>query len=452
MRFWWIATTLILLQGFWPVVGSAQEALLPAASPAGAAQEASARTATLQQLIERALADNPGVQAKRRAYEAARARVLAAWLPDDPELGVDVEGQSSLFRFDRIDNEYMLSQSVPFPTTLWLRGRVASRDAAIAFQRYRQEQRETAWHVEQPYYDLVVAHHTAAALEDIRMLLERSAHAAQARYESNRASQQDLLKTQIALSQTSVELFNWQQKAHLAQAHIAHVINEPLQTTYVVEERATHPSDVRPLPELEQLALRAHPELTAMALGIQRAKAAFGLAATNWLPNLTGRIEARQFSGEGSIREYDTFLGLTVPVWSIVKGVGGEWRAARGDVQEAEAMYAQMKNEVLLAIHEAYAKVASAQNGVMTYEAVILPEAKQQVEVALSAYEAGRSDMLALIDAQRTLKDTQVAYYGLQADYERGVSDLRLAVGAELPQAAGTGGAGHGTSSQESHR
>ena len=397
---------------------------------------AAPRAVTLHELIEQALARNPGVLAKRRAYEAAKARVIGAWLPNDPELGADVEGQSGLFRLDRTDNEYMLSQSVPFPTTLWLRGRVAARDAGIAFQQYQQAQREIIWHVEQPYYGLLVAQHTGAALEELRLLLDRLAKAAQARYESNRASQQDLLKAQIELSKISVELFDWNQKAHLAQAHLAHLLNEPLMTEYAIDDEPVRSAIGWALPELERLGMQARPELKALELGIRRARTRLGLAATTWLPDVTGRLEARQFSGEGNIREYDAFLGLTVPVWSVVKGLTGEWTAARRDVQEAEAMYVAMKNEVLLAIHEAYAKTESAQNGLMTYEALILPEAKQQVEVALAAYEAGRSDILALIDAQRTLKDTQVAYYAVQADFERGVSDLRLAVGSDLPSPA----------------
>src|SRR3989338_3616481 len=54
---------------------------------------------TLERLIDSALTRSPGLQAKKRAYEAARGRVIAAWLPEDPMVGADVEGQSSLFDF-----------------------------------------------------------------------------------------------------------------------------------------------------------------------------------------------------------------------------------------------------------------------------------------------------------------------------------------------------------------
>jgi len=92
---------------------------------------------------------------------------------------------------------------------------------------------------------------------------------------------------------------------------------------------------------------------------------------------------------------------------------------------------------LLLGVHEAYGAAASAQHGLLQYEQIVLPDARQQVEVALSAYEAGRTDFLNLIDAQRMLKDAQIAYYKFKADYERALSNLRLAIGSDLPTSQG---------------
>ncbi len=384
---------------------------------------------TLDALLTEAIRKSPGLQAKRRAYEAARARVLAAWLPEDPEIGADVEGQSRLFRFDRTDNEYTIAQKIPFPTTLILRGQVALKNSQIAYQQYKEEERDILWHIEQPYHELFLAKRTLIALDELRTLSDRLARSVQARYESNQAPQQDLLKARIEASRIDIERYQWNEKVHLAEAHFSHILNRPLQTTYDVSETPRSSTPTLSRDDMERLALEVRPELKALQLGIKRAKVSRLAAVTSWLPDVTGRIEARQFSGEGNIREYDTFIGVTVPVWSLLKGVGGEWKGAGRDVQTAEASYEEMKNEVLLAIHEAYSKVKTAENALTTYEQFILPQAKQQVEVALSAYEAGRSDLLSLVDAERMLKDAQMSYYKFLADYELGLSDLRLAVG-----------------------
>ena len=424
-----------------PIIGITIWALsaLAWAAPLGAAETAPprpeaalAQTVSLDRLIDEALRMSPAVQAKRRAWEAAKSRALVAWLPEDPMVGVDVEGQTGFFRLStRADTEYMVQQALPFPTTLWLRAQAALRESQAAFQAYQEETRQAAWHIEQPYHELYLAQKTVEALEQIKALAQKLVRAAQARYESNQASQQDLLKAQIELAKVDIELFNWREKIHLAHAHVAHILGASLETRYAVDEAARTAPPALSRPDLEQLALRQRPELKMLEASVKRAKTQRMLAATSWLPEITGRVEARQFNGAGGVSEHDTFLGFTVPAWSLLKGAGGEWRAANKDVQQAEAFYTEMKNEVFLAIHEAYSKAQSAQHAVEIYDTLILPQAKQQAEVALAAYEAGRADFLALIDAQRTLRDTQVAYYQVKADYELGLSDLRLAVGSD---------------------
>ena len=71
--------------------------LLAAGHAASADEDATPRDITLDGLIQRTLVKSPAVQAKKHAYEAAKARVFSAWLPDDPEFGMDAEGQPSLF-------------------------------------------------------------------------------------------------------------------------------------------------------------------------------------------------------------------------------------------------------------------------------------------------------------------------------------------------------------------
>ncbi len=407
-----------------------------AAAPLAAANEppADEPLITLEGLTRAVLERSPAVQAKRHAYEAARHRVIAAWLPDDPMFGADVEGQSSLFAFgDRTDIEYMASQTIPFPLKLITQGRIAAREAQMAYQRYHEEERDVIWHAEQPYYELYLAQKTLAALDDVRTLLQKLSRAVQSRYETNQASQQDLLKANVEAAKVDIERSALLRDQHAAEAHLSHLLNQSLDTQYRLgPEEPARPLAVN-LRELEYLALHARPELLALDIGIGRAKASRFLTATRWLPDVTARWEGRQFPGESGIREHDTFVGVTVPVWSLVKGVSGEWAGAQDEVREAEAEYDAMKNEVLLAVHEAYGQAQAAAQALETYERTILPQAKQQVEVAFASYEAGRTDFLDLLDAQRTLKESQIAYYRRRADHERALADLRRAVGAEIP-------------------
>jgi outer membrane protein TolC len=388
---------------------------------------------TLHGFLGEALAKNPGLQSKKKEYDAARARVIKSWLPEDPMIGIDVEGQREFFDTgSNTDKEYMVSQTIPFPTKLILGGIAASKEADIAYQRYKEKERELIWHVEEPYYELFMIKKTLIVLNENQILLDQILNSVKARYESNQVTQDEFLKAQIELSRNGIEIFNMKEKERLAQAHFAHIVNEPLHTNYQIVEEERRSALLYSRDELEQIALKKRPELKAMELGLQKAGVNQTLAYTEWLPDITGRLEARQYPGESGLREHDNFIGVSVPVWSLLKGVGGGWKSASDDVKAADAAYQDMKNEVRLKVHEAYSKAISADNAIKVYENFILPQAKQQVQVALSSYSAGKSPFLSLIDAQRTLKTTQMEYYKAIADYEMGLADLRMAVGDDL--------------------
>ena len=240
------------------------------------------------------------------------------------------------------------------------------------------------------------------------------------------------MKIQIEFDEISIEIFDWQQKSLIAEATISRQLNKPLDTSYPNEEQVKRVPLSLTIPELEKIALEKRPELKSFEAAVERAKALRLFAQTEWLPDITGRLEARKFKGEDEVREVDNFIGVSIPVWSLLKGIGGGWRSAQEEVKSAEALYMDMKNESLFRVHEAHAKFRSSENALTTYESSILPKAKQQVDIAISSYEAGTADILNLIDAQRTLKNTQIGFYKAMSDYEMALSDLKLSVGDDL--------------------
>ena len=390
-------------------------------------------TLTIQTLTQEALLKSPAVQSKKAQYEALRSKVVKAWLPEDPMVGVNVEGQPKWLDTDnRMDNQYMLSQTIPFPTKLLLNGMIASKEADMAHQMYKEEERAVAWRIEQPSYQLFLSKRTVTALEENKQLLDQLSGVVRSRYEANKTNQSDYLKVQIEFDQISIEIFDWRQKSHIAEAAVSRQLNKPLDTSYPIKEQVKRAPLSLTLSELEKIAFEKRPELKSFEVGLERAKVSRLFSQTEWLPDITGRFEASKFKGEDEIRDYDNFIGVSVPVWSLLKGIGGGWASAQKEVEAAESLYIDMKNETFFRVHEAHAKLKSAENALNTYEGSILPKAKQQVDIAISSYEAGRADILNLIDAQRTLKNTQIGYYKAMSDYEMALSDLRLSVGDGL--------------------
>jgi outer membrane protein TolC len=76
--------------------------------------------------------------------------------------------------------------------------------------------------------------------------------------------------------------------------------------------------------------------------------------------------------------------------------------------------------------------VLESERAVRLYEQTILPAARQNVEAARSAYEAGRVPFLSLIEAQRNRVGLRDRYYEAFADSFRRRAALERAAGGPL--------------------
>jgi len=83
-------------------------------------------------------------------------------------------------------------------------------------------------------------------------------------------------------------------------------------------------------------------------------------------------------------------------------------------------------------VQGAYLALKQAEHALQAYESNILPQAKQQVEVLLAAYEGGKTVFLNVIDAQRTLRDSQIEYYRALTDYQIALAELTACCGIDL--------------------
>lgn len=374
---------------------------------------------------------NPGVRMREEELEASRLRVSSAWLPEDPEFGVDFEGQENPFDFSpRMDDEYMIEQRIAFPAKLWLRRQAAQNKALAAAENLAEEKNEAAWHAREPYYQLKKTVKKKAALEESRKLVERVIASARSRYESGGAAQSEVLAAETEMARIEIEILKAQMEEKLAGAHFAHLVSEPLGTTYRFADEAREPFMVEAVDVLETLAIQKRPHLRSLALEARGAAIARDLERSEWLPDIVGRIEARDYR-DGADMEYDTFVGVSVPVWSLLGGVGGTFKAADREANAAALAYDEEVNEVRLKVREAYLAAETAWAVLEIYEKRILPQSRQAVEVALAGYSGGMTGFLEIIEAQKQLKSSLIDSIEAEFEYEKNLSDLKMAVGAD---------------------
>ena len=69
---------------------------------------------------------------------------------------------------------------------------------------------------------------------------------------------------------------------------------------------------------------------------------------------------------------------------------------------------------------------------IQTFQNELLRQADESRTITLAAYEEGGTELLPVLDAQRTRSEVQRQYFKTLFDYQASIIDLELAVGREI--------------------
>lgn len=101
----------------------------------------------------------------------------------------------------------------------------------------------------------------------------------------------------------------------------------------------------------------------------------------------------------------------TVPVWN--RNQGGI-RAAQANTERAAASLGRVENDLSQRTAEAVGRYIAASQRVKSYEEQLLPKTREVFRSNQSLFENGRTDILRLFQAQRTLIETDLGYIEAQ--------------------------------------
>ena len=115
-------------------------------------------------------------------------------------------------------------------------------------------------------------------------------------------------------------------------------------------------------------------------------------------------------------------------------------RSARGEVQAATARTsgARLRREYLewaipLEVEAAYRRWTAATNSIELLRSGVVDPSNSNLKVIREAYKLGQLRLLDVLNEQRRLVDTELAFIDAQADATRGWAEVERAIGGNLP-------------------
>ena len=427
-------------------------------------QEANAGVTSLDALVARADSANASLVAARERAAAARARIgpSAAW--PDPMLmaGIqnlpltrDAAGQMGDTRPGDPMTMRMLgvSQTIPFPGKLALRKQSAYFEAQAAAAELDAARLEVERTVRSRYFELFYLDKAIEIVEQNRGVLADVVQVTETHYAAGTGGQQDVLKARVdaaRLGETASVLLE-QRRAVLAELNAALDRDSELPVGAAIPARianAAIPSDVSevrftsqslgarvagsplpPLTDLQDLAVRQNPLLREADAKIQAQAARLSLARTDSKPDVDLSIQYGQRSDRPDM--ISAQIAIPIPLHRGSRQ-GQQIAEARADLSAMEADKRAQINTIRAEVARLVSDLERERTELALYAKAIVPQGSAAATASLASYQAGKTELLAVLDNQNTLFTYQTAYYRALADFAKSLAELEQVVGAEV--------------------
>lgn len=396
---------------------------------------------SVDDLIQEALANNREIKAARQEFEAAGHRVPQASALPDPTVGYAVMGPMLETTLGPQKDIYEFEQMVPFPGKLLERRKMAQTGVTAASARLKETEREVALKVKETYYDLYAIEANLKILNEVVEALKKFESAAQARYASQQAEQRDVAKAQAKISETIQQVFVLRQERETLAAMLNALLNREVNTSFEGIEKPPVPALNWDLEKLLEEAQKSRPELLEAKAMRQREQHASNLAKYEYAPDLSvGFQYYRIGNGDTSMEDdgRDAWMipiKITLPLWQ--NRIGPGVLEAKKNLEASQANLEQTENLTEYEIKNAYYKFTSAKQIVELYENALIPQAEIAFRSDQAGYEAGRTDVLNLIDSEEVYLNSQMAYYNALSDALKSFAALERIVGRDINREGG---------------
>ncbi len=393
--------------------------------------------AKLADLLTEAERNNPEIQAARQSWRSEQQVPSQVSALPDPQFQVQqfsVGSPRPFAGYTNSDFAYFglgVSQDLPYPGKLRLKGEIATQDAAVAQQQYESVRRAVLAGVKSAYFQLAYLSETLRILESDGQLLQQVEQSADARYRSGMGSQQDVLQAQLEQTKLLREITTRHLEVAKAQAQIKELLS-----------RSQSSPDIEPagLPEtpleytyddLLAAAKAQNPELAGAQKMVEKEKLQVDLAHKDFYPDFSVQYMWQRTDPSQYRAYYMLTFGVRVPIYRSRKQ-RPELAEAEADLSrsrsEADAQYQQVAYE----LRTEYDTAQKTAELLKIYSEGLLPQARAEFEAGLAAYQNNRQDFQALLTSFLDVLHLDEEYWQSSAARETALAQIEEVTGLSL--------------------
>jgi len=391
---------------------------------------------SLKIFLKDAVENNPKIKEAYNKWKAAEYKIKSVKSLDDPMASYGYFGEEGQTKVGPQEQKYGVSQKIPFPGKLNLKGKAQAKHAQMFKERYEATKNEITKNVKFSYYDLFWVDQAVEINEEEKAILEKIEKVAQRKYESNLVGQQDVIKVQIELSKIIKKLFLLRQNRKSLAVKLNSLLNRPQDTKVQRVVGVDHKSFKYELDEILDISQNSRQELIAANYSIEKFQFEKSLAKMAYLPDFTLGAEYTEIGGGTTTLSNDgddAWLGkvsVNVPIW--FGKINAQVKEKEAQLEAAKKNREDVENRVNFEAQDLYFKITAYKDIVLLYETALLPQAQQAFDSSQIGFETGSITFLDWLDTERTYLQTRLAYYKAITDYHKSIAYLERIIGEEL--------------------
>ena len=377
---------------------------------------------TLDEAIETALENNPGITISQAGVEVERAGVKRAKSDYYPEIStrliVPFIGRESGFFLDQLIYDFGRTTN-----------RVKSSKARLRSSKFDREatREDIILETQIAYYTVLANEHLARAREKKVIEHEKRLEQSKGFLEAGRIPPIDVTKTEVDLGNSRLEAISAINELEIAKVNLMTVMGIEGEYNYELEDSTEPTIEIIDLDSVIDQAIQTRPELKSLKAQEDAMKANLKVSKREFYPVIFGRT-AYRFRGEGA--ETPGFIagvGLRFPIFIGFKRFA-DVESARGSLKRAKAEIAEQKAAIISEIKKLYLDLEFSEENIKVIEDT-RKSALASLDLARERHRLRRASDVELAEAEALYASTKATYMQSIYNYNIAAARLKHAIG-----------------------
>jgi cobalt-zinc-cadmium efflux system outer membrane protein len=394
---------------------------------------------TWQQIQEKFVAGNPTLKAAQLNIDESRAAEITAFLRPNPDFNLAIDG----VQVSRNEGVWRpLSGVVETPGISYLHERQHKRElrrdqakesTTIAESTYLDQERSLMFNLRSAFVQAMQAKAVLQNAKDNLDYWDKELTASQQRFKAGDLAQVDLDRLELQRVQFESDFETAMVNLRTSKIQLLMLLNDrtPIEL-FDISGPFEFKDGLQPLEDFRKIALEMRPDLKVALQNVDLAKITYTLAVANGSTDPTFSVwYSHNPSFANSFANQTIGGSIDIPL-RIFDRNQGQKTQAKIDISRNERLRDAAEAQIFNDVDSAYWTLIQAANLLRPYKAKYLKLANDTRDRISFSYQNGGSSLLDYLDAEKSARDTRLAYLNLIGSYLTASAQMNMAVGREV--------------------